>query len=457
MPHLLSTKLDSTLRYFGGFYGLATSVLSQISTAVSEAATAKTSATAAQTAAVTAQTSLTAHVGAGNEAHVSASGITAGFMSPAHYTRLQGVEDGAQVVSEARVRAALAVATAAISVHGQQLRGLAEPTLAADAATKQYVDAVASGLDCKESVRVVDTVGVELSGVQTVDGVVLADGDRVLRAVGVSATNGLYTVNVGGAWPRAADASTTSEVTSGLFTFVTEGTAYADSGWVLVTNDPIAHLGSTPLQFTQFSGAGDIVAGAGLSKAGNTIAIGVPADASIVLDADSVRVGVISDSQHGTRGGDTAHAVASASAAGFMTAAQFSKLASLAAGEASTLGRVTVDAVHEMHGNVPYAATVILDTSAHNDFKIEEVAGNITIQFSNLATGRQGMIAFRQDATGGRSVTFSSPGNAIYRDAGTTNLQPAQGPNAITLYTYCLVLFGGAKMLFIGKLTPVTA
>jgi len=76
-------------------------------------------------------------------------------------------------------------------------------------------------------------------------------------------------------------------VTAGLFVFVEEGTANADSGWVLASNQPIT-LGSTTLTFVQFSGAGQITAGAGLTKTGNTLDVGTADSGRIVVNADSI-------------------------------------------------------------------------------------------------------------------------------------------------------------------------
>jgi phage-related tail fiber protein len=101
-----------------------------------------------------------------------------------------------------------------------------------------------------------------------------------------------------GAWTRAGDADTSAEVSSGMFTFVSEGTTNADSGWVLATNDPIT-LGTTGLSFTQFSGAGTVVAGAGLTKTGSTLDV-VAADGSLTVNADSITVGNVPIGKGGT-------------------------------------------------------------------------------------------------------------------------------------------------------------
>lgn len=150
----------------------------------------------------------------------------------------------------------------------------ADPTNALHAVTKQYVDNVAAGLDPKESVRAATTANIVLSGTQTVDGVALVAGDRVLVKNQITASeNGIYVVAVG-AWTRASDFDGTpaSETTSGAFTFVEEGSTYADTGWVLTTNNPIT-VGTTALTFTQFSGAGTYVAGTGLQLAGNSFSL----------------------------------------------------------------------------------------------------------------------------------------------------------------------------------------
>jgi phage-related tail fiber protein len=156
------------------------------------------------------------------------------------------------------------------SMGGFALTNVLNPTAAQDAATKAYVDAAAQGLDVKASVRAATTANITLTAAQTIDGVTLIAGDRVLvKAQTAAQDNGIYTVATG-AWQRATDADVSADVTAGLFTFVEEGTAGAGNGYVLTTPNPIV-LGTTPLTFTQFSGAGTVVAGAGLTKTGNTL------------------------------------------------------------------------------------------------------------------------------------------------------------------------------------------
>jgi hypothetical protein len=167
------------------------------------------------------------------------------------------------------------------------------PTDPAHAATKGYVDAARSGLDVKQSVRAATTGTVNLStdvdNGSIIDGVTLATGNRILikdqGGVGVAhVDNGIYTVNASGAPTRATDFDSSDEVTPGAFTFVEEGTANGDAGFVVATNGSIT-VGSTAILFTQFSGTGQITAGAGLSKDGSTLNVNYD-DVTIYVDAN---------------------------------------------------------------------------------------------------------------------------------------------------------------------------
>jgi hypothetical protein len=148
-----------------------------------------------------------------------------------------------------------------------------------DLVTKAYVDGVASGLDLKDAVKYATTaaggnINLATGGLITVDGSVVADGDRVLvKDQTLSQENGIYVAHAG-AWVRAADADNSpgAEVTTGMFCFVTDGALNNNNGFVLTTPNPIT-LGTTPLSFAQFSGAGQVTAGAGLTKTGNTLSV----------------------------------------------------------------------------------------------------------------------------------------------------------------------------------------
>ena len=151
------------------------------------------------------------------------------------------------------------------------------PSNATDASTKAYVDAVKQGLDIKDSVRVASTTNIAVATAlinnSVIDGVSVATNDRVLlKDQSAGAENGIYVVVASGAASRSTDADISAEVTTGLYTFVSQGTASAGTGFVLTTADPIT-LGTTALSFTAFSGAGQIIAGNGLTETGNTLSI----------------------------------------------------------------------------------------------------------------------------------------------------------------------------------------
>lgn len=164
-----------------------------------------------------------------------------------------------------------AAPTAAVNLGSQRLTSVADPTGPQDAATKIYVDAARAGLDIKDSVRAATTVNITLSGTQTVDGVALIAGDRILvKNQTVASANGIYIV-AAGAWSRATDADSSAEVTAGMATFISEGATVGNQRWVLTTDDPIT-LGTTSLTFTQDSGGANYTAGTGITITGNTIA-----------------------------------------------------------------------------------------------------------------------------------------------------------------------------------------
>ena len=181
--------------------------------------------------------------------------------------------------------------TGTVDVNTSRIVNVTDPTGAQDAATKAYVDAVKVGLDFKDSVRVATTgnitIASDLNVGDAIDGVTLANGDRVLvKDQSTGSQNGIYTAGASPA--RATDADADSEVTAGLFVFVEEGTANSDNGYVLTTDGTIT-VGSTALTFTQFSGAGQIVAGDAMSKSGNTLNVN---DDNVTLEvaSDALRI-----------------------------------------------------------------------------------------------------------------------------------------------------------------------
>jgi hypothetical protein len=179
----------------------------------------------------------------------------------------------------------MALPTASVSMNSQKITNLATPTSENDAANKAYVDGARAGLDVKGSVRAATTANIALSGEQTIDGVGVVAGDRVLvKNQTTGSENGIYVV-ASGSWGRASDADTSDKVTSGMFTFVESGSTNGDTGWVLATDGSIA-VGTTSLTFSKFTSQGEILAGDGMTKSGNTLnAIGTADRVSVSADA----------------------------------------------------------------------------------------------------------------------------------------------------------------------------
>ena len=168
------------------------------------------------------------------------------------------------------------------------------PTIDLHAATKAYVDNVVSGLNFHQPVRVATTANITLSGTQTIDGVAVIAGDRVLvKDQTDQKTNGIYTV-ASSTWSRSTDADNTpdGELKGGDFTLVLEGTANEGYGYVCSNTSAIS-IGTTNITYAPFNAAKAVTAGTGLTEsAPGTLAIatggvtsGMIADATIV-DAD---------------------------------------------------------------------------------------------------------------------------------------------------------------------------
>lgn len=145
------------------------------------------------------------------------------------------------------------------------------PVAGTDATNKDYVDTLLQGLKNKFEVRATSTTNITLSNLQTIDGVALLAGDKVLvQGQTVGADNGIYVVVDAGAWTRATDYATGDGVAA-TFMFVQEGTLNSDNGFVCTNDSGSDVVGTDALDYVQFSSAGVILAGEALLKTGNTL------------------------------------------------------------------------------------------------------------------------------------------------------------------------------------------
>lgn len=185
-----------------------------------------------------------------------------------------------------------AVPTADLSLNGHKLTGGAAATADTDFPTYRQVLDLVQGLDFKASVRAATTANITLSGTQTIDGVSVAAGERVLvKNQSSGSQNGIY-VAASGAWTRATDADSSNDVTPGMIVPVEEGTTNADTIWWLTTNGPIT-LNTTSLTFSIFGQGTSYIAGAGLTLTGSTFDVGAGTGISVAADSVAVDTAVV--------------------------------------------------------------------------------------------------------------------------------------------------------------------
>ena len=212
----------------------------------------------------------------------------------------------------------MAAPTGSVSLNSQTITNLADPVNAQDAATKSFVEATAQGLDVKDSCVAATTANITISTAlnngDTLDGVSLSTNDRVLvKDQSTASENGIYIV---GSSPARADDLAAGADAAGFFTFVEQGTVNADNGFVCTSNKGSAVVGTNNLTIAQFSGAGQVTAGDGLDKSGNTLSLDLKSNGGLVIESTEVAVDLAASSITGTLAiGDGGTGATSASAA----------------------------------------------------------------------------------------------------------------------------------------------
>jgi len=196
----------------------------------------------------------------------------------------------------------MAAPTGSVSLNSQTITNVADPVNAQDAATKGFVEATSQGLDVKDSCVAATTgnitISTALNNGDTIDGVTLSTNDRVLvKDQSTASQNGIYVV---GSSPARADDLAAGSDAAGMFTFVEQGTVNADNGFVCTSNKGSAVTGTNNLTFAQFSGAGQITAGDGLDKSGNTLSLDLKSNGGLVIESTELAVDLAASSITGT-------------------------------------------------------------------------------------------------------------------------------------------------------------
>jgi hypothetical protein len=201
------------------------------------------------------------------------------------------VKSAYDVASAALPKAGGSMTGSIVIPTGQHITLTDAPSVGTDAVNKNYVDGNLAGLTWKNSVKAATNGNITLSGAQTVDGVALVAGDRVLvKNQTTASANGIYVV-AAGAWTRSTDMDATTPINevNSAAVFVEGGTTFADTGWTQVNN--VSTLETDAIAFTQFNGASGITAGVGLVKSGNTLDVNLGAGIA-QLPTDEVGVDV---------------------------------------------------------------------------------------------------------------------------------------------------------------------
>lgn len=206
----------------------------------------------------------------------------------------------------------------------------------------------------KDSVRVLATADVALTGGPTVDGVSdLATGERVGCFNQATTTqDGIYIVDTGGAWSRAADFQA-GDGAGGAFFASEEGTANSDKTWLCTNDDGSDVIGTDDLTLAQIGSGSPRAAGDGMILNGNDLDVVANGDGSIVVNTNDVQVGVITEPQHGDQALNDGlqHAAATGSFNGFLTSGDFTKLSGIDTGATATEPRTESVATEVVTGS----------------------------------------------------------------------------------------------------------
>lgn len=328
---------------------------------------------------------------------------------------------------------------------GATITGIPTPVNASDAANKAYVDTAVTGISWKTAAKVATTANITLSGIQTIDGVSLVAGDRVLvKNQTTQSQNGIYIVSAG-AWVRSTDADTPAEL-DGAAIFVQQGTLNADSGWVQTAT--ITTVGVSNVVWSQFSGSNTYVAGTGLTLTGNTFSVNFGAG-TVELPTGAVGVKLYNSSTGAiilTSNG-TARSTAAGTGIHLLLPASGSGLTQDATGLYIPSGGVSNSQLANSSfsiaggtgtGTVSLGGTLTISASAGQGISTSASGSVVTISAADATTSTKGVASFNPSfftvsagavslgtipvSNGGTGLT-TIPSNQIVYGAGTSPIQ----------------------------------
>lgn len=347
------------------------------------------------------------------------------------------------------------IAGVGLDMASQRIVNTPSPTDPTDTANKAYVDSVAQGLNVKLSVKAAsDSNLATLSGTATVDGIALATGDRVLLIGQTNAVqNGIWVVQAGN-WTRPKDFAGGARAAA-TFCFVERGTVYQDNGFTCVTDAPTDVIDTNSTQWTQFTGAGEIITGPGITKSGNTVSVALAPSSGLQFTANALDhyltpAGGLAKDANGLRAQlravGTATATLSSDATGLgvlglpnlFTVAGAATTANVSAPNLNTLtagATTTADALHthqsvisaKVIGDVHTASTALnpgdpvawsstANTLARGDAGIDAQARIIGLALSSVASGATGVIV--KEGVAKNVLSGAMPGAPVYLNLG---------------------------------------
>lgn len=355
-----------------------------------------------------------------------------------------------------------------LAMGGNLVTGLGAPVNAGDAANKGYVDSAVTGLTWKTAVLAATTGNITLSGAQTIDGVSVVAGNRVLvKSQTLPKENGIY-VAAAGAWTRATDADTGPELDSAAV-FVQQGSVNGDTGWIQTAT--VVVVGTDPVVWAQFSGSSTYVGGTGIDITGNTISVNLGAGIA-QLPTDEVGIDLYDPtngaliltndgSARGTASGDKLYLLLDGAGALAQTSSGLKINAASVTNAMLVNNSITLDA-DSGSGSVALGGTLnVIGTSAQG-VSTSTTGSDITVTVANATDLTKGVASFNSTSftvTAG-AVTLKTVdvahGGTGATTFGTNQLLIGNGTSAVQTSADLTFVSGGTDTLTIGGASGLT-